>query len=33
MREILVVTDHNAYHVGEFAIMRQAMSTWPPEHT
>ncbi|MGE0058333.1 MAG: DinB family protein [Dehalococcoidia bacterium] len=32
MHEILVVTDHNAYHVGEFAIMRQAMQTWPPGH-
>ncbi len=32
MREILVVTDHNAYHVGEFAIMRQAMQTWPHGH-
>jgi hypothetical protein len=32
MREILVVTDHNAYHVGEFAIMRQAMGTWPAGH-
>jgi hypothetical protein len=32
MREILVVTDHNAYHVGEFAIMRQAMATWGPGH-
>jgi hypothetical protein len=32
MREILVVTDHNAYHVGEFAIMRQVMSTWGAEH-
>ena len=30
MREILVVTDHNAYHVGEFSIMRQAMATWGP---
>jgi hypothetical protein len=27
-REILVVTDHNAYHLGEFAILRQVMSTW-----
>jgi len=27
-REILVVADHNAYHVGEFAILRQVMSTW-----
>ena len=27
-REILVVSDHNAYHIGEFAILRQFMSTW-----
>jgi len=27
-REILVVSDHNAYHIGEFAILRQVMSTW-----
>ena len=29
LREILVVTDHNAYHIGEFAILRQVMGTWP----
>lgn len=28
MREVLVVSDHNAYHTGEFAIMRQVMGTW-----
>ena len=28
IKEILVVADHNAYHVGEFAIMRQVMGTW-----
>lgn len=28
LREILVVVDHNAYHIGEFAIMRQTMNTW-----
>lgn len=28
-REILVVADHNAYHIGEFAILRQVMQTWP----
>ncbi|MCI0578100.1 MAG: DinB family protein [Chloroflexi bacterium] len=28
-REILVVADHNAYHIGEFAILRQVMGTWP----
>ena len=27
-REILVVSDHNAYHIGEFAILRQIMGTW-----
>jgi hypothetical protein len=30
LREILVVSDHNAYHIGEFAILRQVMRTWPP---
>lgn len=33
LREILVVADHNAYHIGEFAILRQVMGTWPPGHT
>lgn len=28
-REILVVCDHTAYHVGEFAILREVMGTWP----
>jgi hypothetical protein len=28
LREILVVADHNAYHTGEFAILRQVMQTW-----
>ena len=30
-REILVIADHNAYHIGEFAILRQVMQTWPVE--
>ena len=30
-REILVVSDHNAYHIGEFAILRQVMGTWPED--
>jgi hypothetical protein len=29
LREILLVSDHTAYHVGEFAILRQVMGTWP----
>ncbi len=32
LREVRVVADHNAYHVGEFAILRQVMGTWPPTH-
>ena len=32
LREIRVDADHNAYHVGEFAILRQVMGTWPPGH-
>jgi hypothetical protein len=28
LREVLIVSDHNAYHLGEFAIMRQVMDTW-----
>jgi hypothetical protein len=28
LRELLLVADHNAYHIGEFAIMRQVMDTW-----
>ena len=28
LKEILVVADHNAYHIGEFAILRQVMGTW-----
>ncbi len=31
LREILLVADHNAYHIGEFAILRQIMQTWPPD--
>ncbi len=29
LREIRIVGGHNAYHVGEFAILRQVMGTWP----
>jgi hypothetical protein len=32
LREILLVADHNAYHIGEFAILRQIMQTWPASH-
>lgn len=29
LREIMLVAGHNAYHIGEFAVLRQVMSTWP----
>jgi hypothetical protein len=32
LRGITTVAAHNAYHVGEFAILRQVMGTWPPGH-
>lgn len=28
LREILVAADHNAYHTGEFGILRQVMGLW-----
>ena len=28
LREVLLVADHNAYHIGEFCILRQVMDTW-----
>ncbi len=31
-REILVAADHNAYHIGEFALLRQVMDIWPAEN-
>jgi hypothetical protein len=33
LREILLVADHNSHHIGEFAILRQVMGTWPPGHS
>jgi hypothetical protein len=31
LREVRVVADHTAYHVGEFAVLRQVMGTWPAD--
>ncbi len=28
LREILIVADHNAYHIGELAILRQSLGLW-----
>jgi hypothetical protein len=32
-REIRITGAHNAYHIGEFAILRQVMGTWPRDRT
>lgn len=29
LREVLLVADHNAYHIGEFAALRGVMDAWP----
>jgi hypothetical protein len=31
LREVLVLADHNAYHLGEFALMREVMDSWPAQ--
>ena len=31
LRGILIVVDHNAYHIGEIAILRQVMGLWNDE--
>lgn len=33
IREILLVIDHNSYHIGEFAILRQIMGTWQKKNS
>lgn len=33
LREARIDADHNAYHIGEFAILRQVMGTWPAGHS
>ena len=30
LREVRIAAGHAAYHVGEFAILRQVMGSWPP---
>lgn len=31
LREVRLLADHNAFHLGEFAILRQVMGTWPAD--
>ena len=28
LREAILIVDHNAYHIGEFAILRQVVGNW-----
>lgn len=30
--ELIDVAEHNAYHLGEFAVLRQVMGIWPEDH-
>jgi len=32
LREVLLIVAHTGYHLGEFAILRQVMHTWSPNH-
>ncbi len=32
LREVLIIIDHNAYHTGELAILRQVANAWGPGH-
>ena len=32
LREALILADHNAYHIGELAILRQVEHGWGPDH-
>lgn len=32
LREALLVSEHNAYHIGEFAVLRQVCGAWPTDH-
>lgn len=29
LRELLLVADHNAYHVGQLVLVRRALGVWP----
>ena len=29
IRELLIASEHNTYHIGEPAILRQVMGAWP----
>lgn len=30
LREVVLVADHNAYHVGQMVLLRRLLGIWPP---
>ncbi len=30
LREVLLVSDHSAYHIGQMVLLRRMMGIWPP---
>lgn len=31
LRELLLVADHNAYHIGQLVLVRRCLGIWPPK--
>jgi uncharacterized damage-inducible protein DinB len=31
LRELLLVADHNAYHIGQLVLVRRSLGIWPPK--
>jgi hypothetical protein len=29
----MIIGNHNSYHLGEFASLRQVMGSWPESHS
>jgi uncharacterized damage-inducible protein DinB len=29
LREVLLVADHNSYHLGQFVLLRRLLGSWP----
>jgi uncharacterized damage-inducible protein DinB len=30
LREVLLVADHNSYHIGQMVFLRRILGIWPP---
>ena len=31
LREVLLLVDHNSYHLGQFVLVRRLLGDWPKE--